>query len=479
MDFEQSVRNQLQGTAAPVAPMPMGPTTELPAEQAPPPNSTLPEQEITAPPPPPNATLPEVRIAGGMESPAPRGPDQLAKLQAEEDALARHAMEAQTAAKLQQAQEEQAGIARAREAERQYEQSYEVGRQHMLDLNRKREAYLSGLERASIDPNRYFKSQGAMSMFGTGIAIVAGAILQARGATQVNAGMQLLEKSIDRDIDAQRVGLEKQLQVGREMGQLSSDYAAQQNEIRMYEAAKRQHFWDMTERTIRANALQRGVQVDQAQFDLIQKKIEEERLRARMAAQQAAASAALARADKLTAQRVELVKAAYQTAKESGADFATVAAAGQQAAGLMKVNPEKGPYNFKGTGGSELKGEERVKQITKAQGLDEVMKAYDALDDIERSSELEKRVYPPTTEKRERLRESLRLSLMKTGLASDKDAAAIIAAEAAPTWGDAKERAEARSVFVKKRLADIVPDAWQYLSPKYRAMAEKEYGGRQ
>lgn len=113
----------------------------------------------------------------------------------------------------EQTQAEQAAIRAADVADQEAaveEQRAAVQERRQAALAGARQRYEGALQRTSemsIEPERFFRSRGALGQVGAAIAMAVGSLAEGISGTP-NRAMQIIQSAVDRDIDAQRMGIE-------------------------------------------------------------------------------------------------------------------------------------------------------------------------------------------------------------------------------------------------------------------------------
>lgn len=218
-----------QAPSSPVSPMAMGlqlpagiaPPGTTPAVMAPPPASP-PAPPAPAPPPPPVAAppAPPRHVGGPVGGPAPAAPqgpswtqkrradeqDYLASFGAERDALQR-ANDAGAVVRDEDAQAE-ARIARQKEEYAANEASFQRDEAAARDAFRAQtQKQIDEVRNATIDPGRLYRDSGALTGVMVGIGGALAGMSAALNKTDPDAFAKVIQRHIDRDVDAQVRGL--------------------------------------------------------------------------------------------------------------------------------------------------------------------------------------------------------------------------------------------------------------------------------
>jgi hypothetical protein len=100
--------------------------------------------------------------------------------------------------------EQQARQHAAKEAE---EQQRHAAR--LEEVNQRMEAQADALAKSDVDPNRLFRNQDTGSQIAAGFAVGLGAVGAAMAGLKENPALVTIERAIERDIDAQKLDIEK------------------------------------------------------------------------------------------------------------------------------------------------------------------------------------------------------------------------------------------------------------------------------
>lgn len=221
----------------------------------------------------------------------------MAKLEASMDATA--AAERKRAEIAAQNQAHQAGIMQdeaerqkieiAREAEREAERQRTVDTQ-MADI----QETVRELQTKEVDPNRRWKSMSTGGQIGTAISLMLGA-LGAALTKGPNYALDMYEKAIDRDIDAQKSEIAKAQSVVGLKNNMLSQIMAKGGSERQAAAALRAQKLDEAQAYMRAEAMRTGSAEAAAQADAAIAAAEERK-------QKALAELKLATQDRVTIQ---------------------------------------------------------------------------------------------------------------------------------------------------------------------------------
>lgn len=159
--------------------------------QVPIPNQGIPNQGIAAQQPQP----PQDDIFGTRTA-----LEQTAKGIGEQKAGIKGAAEAASEQGAREAKTLQSGI-------NQEQQIFNNYNKHISDLDMERKAFQQDIQQSHIDPNRVIGNMNTGQKIATGIGLILGGMGAVAG--QPNLAQEMLQKTIDRDIEAQRVNIGK------------------------------------------------------------------------------------------------------------------------------------------------------------------------------------------------------------------------------------------------------------------------------
>lgn len=293
------------GTGGELPPPPPSPTALPPESQAQvaPPHA-IKEVQITpgqlpegVPPPPPGTT--SYKFSGTV--PAPGYAQHLKDYEASvaQGDLLGDSMNATLVADASAAaKEKDAAVSEGQRRSDEFDKHYDAAQARMQSLRDQRDGLIEQLGRYELDPDKYFKSQSAMSSFNTGIGLMVGGMMQGGGYTTDNPALTQLNKAVDRQIEADKLQLNTRIKQLDYVTDAQKQEMLDSTEMRLMQGVRREQYWDMVSRRMDAEAAKRGVDIKSQGYEISKNMIDQQRKAAKLQndrlAMQAAMSAAAA-----------------------------------------------------------------------------------------------------------------------------------------------------------------------------------------
>lgn len=431
------------------------------------PNPAAPPAPGAASPPPPEGTpSPVIQSQGVTEvipkaPAAPAGPSELAKLyqaqkaaQAAQDAFAAEAQSAKSLSTAMQVGQQAADIEKAERDRQDFADNYKIAQDRYKTLSDRSAQLAEQLANTKIDPDRYFKDRSAAAGFGSAMSIVMYSALQGAGMSKDNPGLDMLQKSIDRDIDAQKTDLETKIKSMGQFGQLARDTMANQAEMRMYEHTMRESHWQLAEQRLKEMAARMGIPEDNAKFMGTMAAIQEKRINEDINRKKAAIAASLAEARYQQERRDKIRFKALDTAAAlaghvpEGTDITSLLTTAL--AGGSGLQPEGGmPHVVTGVKPTPEAVKAKDEKESAKRAYQTVMPMYDQW--VENSQHFTSKI-PLTDRSRfmdaaeRQVRIAIAPSIARLGLGSEAEGALI--ADMIPRWQDSQATlANKRAIF--------------------------------
>jgi hypothetical protein len=380
---------------------------------------------------------------------------------------------------------EQDAVTSLGEMDARHEEQYQALQGERKKIQERRDAMMAAYQNSSVDPDRYFKSQSALGMFGTSLALIGSALTSPYGGG-VSPALQMLDKAIERDIDAQKYAIDQKMKLAQQYGMDLEDNMRQAQELRVYQADRRAHMWEYAQQRIKADAAQRGLPINQKVMEQTLTAIQKRQFEDQKKADAAAASAAMANAryqqgriDTLTLEAAKLANSKENTA---GLSVAQIAEGMGQMSGIIPINDKhpKIDLKFQDPNKQEehkLESEAYTHQATLAQTIPNILKYVDDYQKAVKEGWLpmnaEQHLLPGgkyVSEIGNRLastvfntkaaaaKAAIETSFQKPGMNSENDSAKKTLAIVGSSFQSDEEAAAAKATVKQMLLSQIVPE---------------------